>query len=343
MKPIKYSFVKNICLYLTNKSNSQIIFTFNKNGYTLKRLNIFTILIAILFSTNIFALSFESVSYTTDKNGKRTGFWALDSLNQPVSPESPLKMKEGYYVNGRKKGVWVLFFKGGKVPRVIGEYNDNRPSGAFFRFKESGELVQASSVANKIAPDQSVQVTNDLFSCRMLFDNKDIVAGQVFFAKNFSTTNKSYNFWMESNLNSIASTSSVVDFNWLNSNYNAILTTYLKLRTPSKLRVVESGVKPETVKSVTLSKQTVISPAVQSTASPANLPPVVKSPKVAKGLTFMPNGFNKLYTESNEIWMDGHFENGQLKSGKVFIYDKDGILLKVRVYKDGKYESDGVL
>jgi antitoxin component YwqK of YwqJK toxin-antitoxin module len=60
-------------------------------------------------------------------------------------------------------------------------------------------------------------------------------------------------------------------------------------------------------------------------------------------MVFVPNGLNKLYTENSEIWIDGHFINGKLYSGKVFIYDRDGVLLKVRVYKNGVYDSDGVL
>ena len=71
-------------------------------------------------------------------------------------------------------------------------------------------------------------------------------------------------------------------------------------------------------------------------------PPTVKNPRT-KGLKFVPNGYNKIYNESDEIWMDGEFKNGQLWDGKVFDYSKDGILLKVRVFKLGKYHSDGQL
>lgn len=307
----------------------------------MKRLKIFIVLSAVLLSLSAWSKSVSNALNVLDANGKRTGFWVLDENNQPVTSNSDKKRKEGYYENGRKKGVWILYFEGGKLPRIIGEYSDNRPSGAFFRFDSRGELIQASSVSNRIAPDQSVQVKNDLFSCKMLFDNKDMVAGQVFFNRVDIAKNKSFSFWTESSLKALGSTSNVEDYTWLNSNYTAILTTYLKLRTPSKLRASEYKVDQNlAIKEV---KPQVNNINESTSAALNNLPPTVKSPKVGKGLTFMPNGFNKLYTESNEIWMDGHFENGQLKSGKVFIYDKDGILLKVRVYKDGKYESDGVL
>ena len=73
-----------------------------------------------------------------------------------------------------------------------------------------------------------------------------------------------------------------------------------------------------------------------------NYPPRVVHPKT-KGLRFVPNGYNKVYNDNDEIWMDGEFKSGQLYDGKVYDYDKDGILQKVRIYKLGKYHSDGQL
>jgi antitoxin component YwqK of YwqJK toxin-antitoxin module len=73
------------------------------------------------------------------------------------------------------------------------------------------------------------------------------------------------------------------------------------------------------------------------------LAPQVVKPKVALGLKFLPNGRNKLYTQTGDIWMDGDFKKGQLMDGKVFLYDSDGVLLKVRIYKNGAYERDGLL
>ncbi|MNR39622.1 hypothetical protein D3C85_1578460 [compost metagenome] len=82
---------------------------------------------------------------------------------------------------------------------------------------------------------------------------------------------------------------------------------------------------------------------VSHSRNPMMNAPFVHAPRVAKGVIFQPNGFNKLYTESDEIWIDGLFRNGQLKDGKVFVYDRDGVLLKVRIFKDGMYVSDGGL
>jgi antitoxin component YwqK of YwqJK toxin-antitoxin module len=70
--------------------------------------------------------------------------------------------------------------------------------------------------------------------------------------------------------------------------------------------------------------------------------PAVQKPRT-KGAKFAPNGYNKVYNSNDEIWQDGEFRNGQLWDGKVYEYDSDGILLRVKVFKNGVYHSDGQL
>lgn len=274
-----------------------------------------------------------------DKNGKRTGYWVIDELNHPLASTSTHKWKEGNYSNGRKEGVWIFFNKDGKTPRLIGEFADNRPSGAYFRFNLKGELVQASSVPKSIEINQSITARNEVFTCKLNFDNKETVAGQVFFSQKIIKKN-AIQFWVEQSLQAISSESKVIDFTWLNANYNRLYARYLEVRSPQQLlKVVEPSLAPKTLVAANQSE------SVKHNAKKGNylFPPTVRSPRVANGLSFQPNGLNKLYTPDNEIWMDGYFRGGQLQDGKVFIYDNDGVLLKVRVYKKGSYESDGVL
>ena len=79
-----------------------------------------------------------------------------------------------------------------------------------------------------------------------------------------------------------------------------------------------------------------------NTGNNSENPPNLKNPKT-KGIKFNAFGYNKVYNENDEIWMDGIFKNGQLLDGKVYRYDKDGILQRVLVYKNGKYHSEGQL
>jgi antitoxin component YwqK of YwqJK toxin-antitoxin module len=61
------------------------------------------------------------------------------------------------------------------------------------------------------------------------------------------------------------------------------------------------------------------------------------------GAVFHPNGWNKVYNDQDEIWIDGKFKNAQLWDGKEFIYDTDGVLMKVKVFKNGEFFSNGML
>lgn len=271
-----------------------------------------------------------------NKSGEREGWWVLSKGNDPIVANHGVKFKEGRYINGRKNGVWITYYEDGTTPRLIGEYSDNRPSGSYFRFDRKGDLRQASAIPKSISVQQSVQVSNPLFSCKMLFNQRDVVAGQVFFARRIFKKDLAVEFWVESSMKTIKSESKLVDYTWLNANYTKILMTYTAIRTPKKMRVAEpeiAEIKPKVAqKRVSVAKELNY-----------YYPPVIKQPRVGKGMVFVPNGLNKLYTENSEIWIDGHFMNGQLYSGKIFIYDRDGVLLKVRVYKDGVYDSDGVL
>ncbi|HLP54166.1 MAG TPA: hypothetical protein VK151_04020 [Fluviicola sp.] len=58
------------------------------------------------------------------------------------------------------------------------------------------------------------------------------------------------------------------------------------------------------------------------------------------GSFFKPNGYNKIYNECGELWQDGIFKESKLYDGKVYIYDRDCILYKVKIFKEGLYHSD---
>ncbi len=305
-----------------------------QNPFSMRKL-----LLALLFLSStvfVFAARSESIN-KLDASGKRTGYWIVDAENNPVERNAPNKWKEGAYIKGRKQGVWINYYADGKTPRLIGEYSDNRPAGAYFRFNKNGELQQASSVPRKITASQTVSASNKVFTCKMNFDNKEVVAGQVYFSKKVVKKN-AVQFWLERSLEAISSESEVIDFTWLNSNYDKLYAKYLEVRVPkiAHEKIVQRKSNIGAVEAIT---------EEQSLARRKHyyFPPAIRTPRVAHGLIFQPNGFNKLYTTRDEIWIDGYFKDGQLQDGKVFIYDTDGVLLKVRVYKNGVYESDGVL
>ena len=71
-------------------------------------------------------------------------------------------------------------------------------------------------------------------------------------------------------------------------------------------------------------------------------PPKITNPKT-KGVRFIPSGYNTIFNNNDEIWQDGDFKDGQLYDGKVYIYGSKGLLIKVKVFKEGKFHSFGQL
>jgi hypothetical protein len=99
----------------------------------------------------------------------------------------------------------------------------------------------------------------------------------------------------------------------------------------------DGSLKNSVEKEMERPKVQVTNPTVAAETAPKITKPIVKNGK------FQPNGYNKVYNVEGEIWQDGDFKEGKLFNGKVYVYDRDGILLKVKVFKNGVYHSDGQL
>ena len=58
---------------------------------------------------------------------------------------------------------------------------------------------------------------------------------------------------------------------------------------------------------------------------------------------FNGEGYWKLYNVNKQISKDGTFSKNRLIDGKVSYYSSDGILIRIAVYKDGKYVGDAII
>ena len=52
------------------------------------------------------------------------------------------------------------------------------------------------------------------------------------------------------------------------------------------------------------------------------------------------NGKQTLYNKSKQITKDGWFKDNRFMEGKAFIYNDNGILTQIAVYKNGIYVGD---
>lgn len=257
-----------------------------------------------------------------DEKGKRTGKWVFrgsDMPNSGISKDS--KVEEGYFVNGRKEGLWIKYHKDGKTISLKGNYSNNRPEGDYKRFFRNGKLKEAGSFAKDEYKGLLTRYyPNGKIAYQGSYNNSGMENGTVKY------------FHENGNL--------ALEYTTKNNSIEGIVKRYYEDGSLEESFTISSDGKITNTRTFHQKEK----PQKLSKEKEAKnmYPPKIKNPNT-KGLRFIPNGYNKIYNDNDEIWIDGEFKNGQLWDGKVRDYDEDGILKKIRVFKNGVYHSDGQL
>jgi hypothetical protein len=275
-----------------------------------------------LFCAVSCALCFSSFSQNlTDANGKKQGHWIILGNNKPESGYgAQVKFEEGDYKDGRKTGTWTKYYADGKTPKLKGTYINNRPEGVYYKYYSNGTIKEKGSLKLNLNFDTLTRYhENGNIEYQAIYNSEGRENGIV---KYYYSTGQ-------------------LEFEYNASN---------GIPSGKAARYYENGDPKETIEfssSGEVSQSTQIaakSPVVKTevVTKPKDPAPKASSPNT-RGAIFLPNGYNKVYNDNNDIWQDGNFKNSILWDGKVYEYDKDGILLKVKVYKNGTYHSDGQL
>ncbi len=268
-----------------------------------------------------FCTFFVHAQNKKDVHGKRTGKWVYTGADKPSSGISKSgKVEEGIYVAGRKEGIWTKYHKDGKTPKLKGNYSDNRPEGSFTRFYPNGHIMEQGSFGKNGYKGNLVRYfENGIPSYKAVYNNDGQETGKVqYFHENGKIA---------------------LEYSMKNG---TLIGTVNRYNTQGNL--VESF---EVSATGAMTNKKNFSNVPQPRPPVSSLESVIYPPRIAnprmKGLKFVTNGYNKVYNDNDEIWMEGEFKNGQLWDGKVYDYDADGILQKVRIFKAGRYHSDGQL
>lgn len=289
---------------------------------------LFLLVFAFFSSSNLLAdFSFDFITNQDDKinkkdaSGKKQGKWIYFGKDRPEEGY-PMegKIEEGPYKDDRKEGVWIKYHNDGVTPKLKGTYVNHRANGPFVKYHPNGKIKEAGNFGKNQYQD----------SLKRYHEN-----GQLEYEANYNDGGKEQG---------------KVRFYYPNGQIEFEYNSQNGVPSGKATRYYENGDVKEDLEfgtdgSVTKSQPRemknppvkVNDPSVKTEKAPAINKPIVKGGK------FQPNGYNKVYNDEDEIWQDGDFKEGRLYNGKVYVYDRDGILLKVKVYKNGVYHSDGQL
>jgi len=272
-------------------------------------------------SSSVLAFDQDEKPNKTDSEGKKQGGWIYYGKDRPEEgyPVNG-KIEEGNYKDDRREGIWIKYHNDGITPRLKGDYVNNRPQGSYVKFHPNGKVKEKGSFERNQYRDSLVRFNEN---------------GKVEYQADYNVDGKEQGKVKYFYLNG------QVEFEYSAQNGSPI---------GKATRYYENGDVKEVIQyaadgSVSASEQKeMVNPSVKVVDPSASkeAAPKIATPKT-KGVAFLPNGYNKVYNSNDEIWLDGVFKNSNLWEGKVYEYDKDGILLKVKVFKGGVYHSDGQL
>lgn len=255
----------------------------------------------------------------TDAAGKKTGYWVIfgkSKANSGFADEAV--MEEGEYEAGKKTGLWKTYYANGKTKSEI-EYKNNRPNGLFKTYYDNGQVEEEGTWKGTFYTG----------SFKRYYSN-----GVVAQEKNFNTAGKSEGQQV---------------YRYENGTEELVFNTKNGVEEGKMVRKYPNGdIKEEknfsggAVDAGTEKTYAMVNPEVKVDVTPglADKTSKVSNDKPNEAASKVPDGYNKLYNSNKQISEDGEFKGGKLLNGKKYIYDKNGLLDKIEIYKAGKYAGD---
>ena len=273
----------------------------------------------ILLSAAIILSQLAIAQNTTDAQGKKQGNWVVYGKDKPDDGHcATCKVEEGKYVDGRKEGRWIKYFPDGVTPRLDAHYVGGQPNGDYIKYHENGVIKEKSSYHNRKQSGPFIIMNEQgIVTQEKTFDDN----GQIQGVEKFYYDDGSIQMVITKKDGVAQGTSTTY---WENGDVKKEITFGPDGK--ALTTVNKEMVNPSTVK------------VVKGSGGPDGGSGIIKD-----GKKYDRDGYNKLYNKADELWMDGNFKSGKLWDGKYYKYDSDGILLKIEIWKEGKYHSDGHL
>ena len=257
----------------------------------------------------------EDKAGVTDANGKKQGHWIVKGKHKPEKNYPPEdKIEEGDYKDSRKEGEWT-FFHIGNVPKLKTTFVNNKATGKYIKYYPNGNMKEKGEY--RIGLQVGTQET--------FFED-----GKLKRKQDYNSVGKPdgevVEYWPNGEVRMKGTLANGVRKSVERRNENGELIEKMDFGDDGKpVNIVKGAAEKTEVKEVVGEGNVAAKPVGTETKD---------------GKPFQPDGFNMLY-KNDELYQVGKFKGGRLWEGKFYKYDADGLLLKIEIYKGGKYHSDG--
>lgn len=261
---------------------------------------------------------------TTDANLMRQGKWIIfGNMTELEGYKSEQVVEVGKYINNKKEGIWTAYFPNGKVKTEI-NFEAGRPKGSYKVFYDNGQVQeQGNWVSNRNVGEFKRYHENGKLQQEFNFDATGKRAGvQKYYHENGQI---------------------MIEGNWNGGKESGEQKRYYENGDLKSVQYFDETGKviPDKTKEFEPKKP---NPPIVKKEEPVIQSEVVKLDREKTNIgKFDGNGFNTTYNKDKQISQVGQFKGGRMWDGKIYVYNKNGILKRIEIYKNGKYFGNGVI
>ncbi|MFO0358270.1 MAG: toxin-antitoxin system YwqK family antitoxin [Sphingobacteriaceae bacterium] len=260
-----------------------------------------------------------------DVAGKKQGKWIVRGKHKPGTCYQPeQKVEEGKYADNRKTGMWIEYYCNSNMKNKL-TFVNGRPDGYAIMYHENG----------KISEEGNWKINKWVGNYKLYYENGQVQHEFVFNAAGKRDGPQTYYF---------DNGQKAIEGNFANGKESGLIKEFYENGDiKAEKNYAEGNVDVASIKEFQPKK-----PLVKKSDNPLeNAPKVEVKPDekpneaVAKGKgPIILNGQHTLYNKSKQITKDGVFKDNRLMEGKAYIYNENGILTRIAVYKGGIYVGD---
>lgn len=286
--------------------------------------------IFLLFTVLLQGQGWEIIGHDTvnkiDGEGKKQDKWVLLGKHKPGTCYQPdQKAEEGKYRDNKKVDRWLEYYCNGNVKNQLSFVN-GRPDGYAKIYHENGKISEEGMWKNN----------RWVGTYKLYYPNGQVQHEFVFNSNGKREGNQKY-YYENGQL--------AIEGAFANGKESGLIKEYyengdLKAEKNYQDGTVDVASIKEFQPKKPIAKENgkaLSAPIIKVSADEKPNEATLK--KVAKGPLVL-NGQYTLYNKNKQISKDGVFKDNQFIDGKAYMYDENGILNRVAVYKNGVYVGD---
>jgi len=254
-----------------------------------------------------------------DSEGKKQGKWIVTGKSRPGSCYNiKSKVEEGIYHENKKIGIWKEYYCNGNT-KCKTSFVNGRPDGPASKYFENGKLKE----------EGIWKINKWVGNYKLFYEN-----GQARQEFNFNESGKrdgEQKYFFENG-------KIMIEGNWAGGQEAGTIKEYYESGEIKSEKTFNTGIID--VATITDFEAKKPLPKIEEKEPKKQL--IVKKEeliqeRVVRNTPVNLNGYHVLFNKNRQLSKEGEFEDNVLMYGKNYIYDENGILQKIEIYRNGKY------